>query len=249
MNGAVVVTRDERRDGPLSTRLRELGHEVIAWPAVSVAPPEDPGPLDAALAQAGALDWIVFASRHAVEAVTSRLRAPPPDVKIAAVGASTAAALRERGWKAEVVPEHANAQALVDVLAPQLVQGARVLFPASSRALPTLGAGLRELGAKVRQVEAYRTQAGTLDVQKCQAVIEQATLGAVTFTSPSCVDELARALGGELFEQLLKFAPAVVLGGTTARALAAHGFVCALAEPATLAGLAETTHRQLTSRP
>lgn len=249
MTAFVVVTRDEPREGPLATRLRELGLDVLSWPAVSVAPPADPAPLDAALARAQELDWIVFTSRHAVGAVTARLAALPPGVKVAAVGASTAGALREHGWRPEVVPERASAEALVEALAPLISPGARVLFPASSRALPTLGAGLRRLGADVRQIEAYRTQVGSVNVEECRVLIEQGDVGAVTFTSPSCVDELSRALGPDLFERLLKGARAVALGTTTARSLGERGFVCVLAEPATLAGLAETAHRQLTQRP
>ena len=46
--------------------------------------------------------------------------------------------------------------------------GLRVLYPASSRALPTIAAGLRQLGAEVLQVEAYRTEGAALDVAHCR---------------------------------------------------------------------------------
>lgn len=247
--GAVVVTRDEPRDGPLSTRLRELGLEVLFWPVVRVAPPADPARFEAALGRVAELDWIVFTSRHAVSAVTARLPSLPPGVRIAAVGASTAAALRDRGWPPDVVPEEASAAALVTALAPVIQRGARVLFPASSRALPTLAAGLRELGADVRQVEAYRTDAAGLDVSACRSTIDHGAVDAVTFTSPSCVDELDRALGRAHFERLLSSSSAITLGSTTARSLAEHGFESVLAQPATLEGLAATTYRQLSLRP
>jgi uroporphyrinogen III methyltransferase / synthase len=247
--GPVVVTRDEPRDGPLSSRLRALGLEVLSWPVVSVAPPSDTEPLETALSRAARFDWMVFASRHAVAFVTARLPSQPQGLRIAAVGASTAAALHERGWRAEVVPERASASALVDALAPVLERGARVLFPASSRALPTLAEGLRKVGAQVHQVEAYRTEAGMLNVERCRSIIDHGGVSAVTFTSPSCVDELDRALGRDHFERLLGHTRAVALGATTARALAERGCVSILAEPATLAGLAETTYRSMTERP
>lgn len=245
MTPAVVVTRDEPRDGPLGKRLHELGLEVLSWPAVRVGPPADPRPLDAALAHTDQFDWIVFASRHAVCAVTARLATRPHGLRVAAVGASTAAALREQGWEPQVVPEQANAAALVEALEPELPGGAHVLFPASSRALPTLAEGLRKLGVEVLQVEAYRTEAGALDVKQCGSIIDRGDVGAVTFTSPSCVDELAHALGRELFGRLLARSAAVTLGATTAQALADRGFESILAEPATLDGLATTTYRHL----
>ncbi|HLY51922.1 MAG TPA: uroporphyrinogen-III synthase [Steroidobacteraceae bacterium] len=246
----VVVTRSEAPDGPLSRELRALGLEVLAWPAVSVAAP-DPGALEAALAELCSYGWLVFASRRAVAAVLDRVPQPPPGVRIAAVGRATALTLRQRGWPVDLVPEEASAGALVTAFATQWKPedaGVRVLYPASSRALPTIAAGLRQLGAAVTQVEAYRTETGTLDVAGCRALIERGELGAVTFASPSAVSELARALGERDFARLLDRAPPVAIGRTTARELAARGRTAAIAETATLAGLALTTYRLLQAR-
>jgi uroporphyrinogen-III synthase len=302
----VVVTRSEPSDGPLSSELRSLGLPVLVWPAVHVEPaPREP--LEAALreAAAGAFDWIVFASRHAVAAVTEVLPAPPPGVRIAAVGQATAQVLRQRGWPVDLLPGDANAAALVAAfateasepaeraapepataaasseraapepaaraasskraaLAPaaraarsdpaarvaaasgQPLSGRRILFPASSRALPTIAAGLTQLGAQVAQVEAYRTESSaTLNLDTCRSWIARGGIGAVTFASPSAVDELEHALGKDDFDRLLSSAAAVAIGPTTARALTDRGHTPTLAESATLRGLAHTTHRVL----
>ena len=246
----VVVTRAESADGPLSRELRSLGLEVLSWPAVSVTA-SDSKALDETLARLTTFAWIVFASRHAVAAVLARIPKPPPQLRVAAVGRATALTLTQRGWPVHLTPEDANAAALIDAFAAQWrdhAPGVRVLYPASSRALPTIGAGLRELGAEVTQVEAYRTDAATLDVAECRAWIERGGLGAVTFASPSAVIELAQALGEEDFARLLDSAPPVAIGRTTARALAAHGRNATLADTATLHGLALTTYRLLQKR-
>jgi uroporphyrinogen-III synthase len=246
----VVVTRAESADGPLSRELRSLGLEVLSWPAVSVTA-SDSKALDEALAQLASFAWIVFASRHAVAAVLARVRKPPAQLHVAAVGRATALTLTQRGWPVHLTPEEASAAALIGAFAAEwraADAGARVLYPASSRALPTIAAGLRELGAHVTQVEAYRTDAATLDVAECRAWIERRGLGAVTFASPSAVAELARALGEEDFARLLDHAPPVAIGRTTARALAARGLNATLAETATLHGLAVATHRLMQQR-
>jgi uroporphyrinogen-III synthase len=248
---AVVVTRAEGSDGPLSRELRGMGLQVLTWPAVKVGKP-DPRALEVALAAVRSFGWIVFASRHAVGAVLGRLPAAPAGVRIAAVGQATALTLRERGWPVHLVPDEADAAALVAAFAAQWSPadaGVRILYPASSRALPTIAAGLTQLGARVTQVEAYRTEAAGLDLEACRAWIARDGVGAVTFASPSAVTELAEALGNQDFARLLSGAAAVAIGRTTARELSARGHHAVVAESATLHGLAVTTLRLLQARP
>jgi uroporphyrinogen-III synthase len=245
----VVVTRAESSDGPLSSQLRSLGLPVLLWPAVSVSVAAT-GPLEEALKSINQFDWIVFASRYAVAAVVERVLTPPTGVRIAAVGQATAQVLRSRGWAVDMLPSEANAASLVAAFAaePSAVKDAKILFPASSRALPTIAVGLTQLGAQVVQVEAYRTEAAALDVDECRSWIERDAIGAVTFASPSAVIELERALGREHFGKLLSNAKAIAIGPTTARELADRGRAPVLAESATLRGLALTTLRLLQTR-
>jgi len=243
----VVVTRAEASDGPLSAQLRSLGLEVLLWPAVEVSA-TDTGALELALQKLDEFEWLVFASRNAVSAVISRVPVQPQKLQVAAVGRATAQVLRQRGWRVDLVPDEANAGALVSAFAPVARAGMRVLFPASSRALPTILQGLAQLGAEVTQVEAYRTEPAALDVAGCRSWIERDAIGAVTFASPSAVIELERALGKCDFERLLKHAPAVAIGPTTARELSERGRAPVLAESATLRGLATTTLRLLQTR-
>jgi uroporphyrinogen-III synthase len=238
----VVVTRAEERDGPLSRELKSLGLPVLVWTAVRILP-ADTARLEEALSRAESFDWIVFTSRHGVAAVTARLPGPPAGVRIAAVGRATASVLKQHGWPADLVPGEHNAAGLVAAFAASgRAHGARILYPASSRALPTLATGLMQLGAEVTTVEAYRTASGSaLDIDDCRSWIERQGIGAVTFASPSAVVELESALGKEDFARLLAAAPAVAIGPTTARALTERGYTPALAESATLRGLAHTS--------
>lgn len=240
----VVVTRAEERDGPLSSELRSLGLPVLVWAAVSVLP-ADTTRLDEALRRAGSFDWIVFTSRHAVAAVTARLSAPPRGMRTAAVGRATSTVLEQRGWPVDLIAAEPGAAGLVAAFAGAgSAREARILYPASSRVLPTLATGLTQLGAEVTTVEAYRTVSGTaLDVEDCRSWIARQEVGAVTFASPSAVIELESALGKEDFARLLEAAPAVAIGPTTARALTERGYSPTLAESATLRGLARTSLR------
>jgi uroporphyrinogen-III synthase len=243
----VVVTRAETDSGPLSTHLRELGLQVLSWPAVTVAVAET-GALEEALRSLEGFDWIVFASRHAVAAVTERIAAAPAHLRVAAIGQATAQVLQQRGWPVDLLPDEANAASLVADFATRPISGMKVLFPASSRALPTIAAGLTQLGARVTQVEAYRTEPACLDIGQCHSWIERSAISAVTFASPSAVIELERSLGKPHFDRLLDAAAAVVIGPTTARELVERGRAPVIAESATLRALAETTFRLVHTR-
>lgn len=246
----VVVTRAEERDGPLSQELRSLGLAVLVWAAVRILP-TDTTRLEEALRRIDEFDWIVFTSRHGVAAVTARLAAPPSHLRVAAVGRGTAAVLEPHGWRIDLLAAEPGAAGLIGAFAAGgLARGARILYPASSRALPTLAAGLTQLGAEVTTVEAYRTVSGTaLDVEDCRSWIAREAVGAVTFASPSAVVELESALGKEAFARLLGAAPAVAIGPTTARALTDRGYTPTLAESATLRGLARTSLRAVSAGP
>ncbi|MGC1460221.1 MAG: uroporphyrinogen-III synthase [Steroidobacteraceae bacterium] len=248
MSWPVVVTRDEPADGPLSRELRALGLTVLGWPVLRIGPATDPTGLEQALRRLNQFDWLVFTSQHAVNEVVRRVPVPPAYLNIAAVGARTAQALNVAGWTVTAVPEEPSAEALVALLAPRLAPGASVLFPAGSRSLPTLRAGLTAAGAEVTQVQAYATQAGTLDVRACHDWVERRAIGVVTFTSPSAVDELDRALGPAAFDALLDSATAITLGSTTGRTLASRGYPSVLATPPTLTGMAHTTLRLIQMR-
>ena len=244
----VVVTRAEAEDGPLSNQLRTLGLTVLLWPATHTREP-DSNALEEALRRIQEFEWIVFASRHAVAAVMQRLPQQPSGIRIAAVGQSTAQVLRQRGWQVDVVPDEAEASGLVIALGPKVKAGTRVLYPASSRALPTISTGLSQLGAAVTQVEAYRTEPAAIDVAECRAWIERDGVGAVTFASPSAVIELERSLGKPDLDRLLANAAAIAIGPTTSRALAERGYTAVMAEAATLGGLANTTLRVMQASP
>ncbi len=244
----VVVTRAESRGRGLCGELERLGLAVVHWPVIGIEE-TDPAQWEAQRCAAGTFDWIVFTSTHAVQAVTDALPAPPAGVRIAAVGPSTCDTLRAYGWPVDLLGYGPGAEGLVHALGQVGVRNRRILYPASSRALPTLQEGLVRLGADVVRFIAYRIVPAALDLDACRGAIEHRTVGAVTFASPSAVIELERALGAEDFRRLLAAAPAVAIGPTTAGALAARGLAPIIAQTPTLRGLALACHALLRAHP
>jgi uroporphyrinogen-III synthase len=148
----IVVTRPESRS--LADSLERLGAEVSIVPLVEIRPVEDPRELDAAVQELPHYDWIVFTSVNGVAAVGERLSTIGPATRIAAVGPITADAVRALG----VEPSFVAARASEDIATGLgSLDGKRVLLPQADIADPRLADELRERGADVDSVVAYRT--------------------------------------------------------------------------------------------
>ena len=154
---------------------------------ISIEPPEDWAPLDRAVAQADSYDWIVFTSVNGVAAFFERA-AVTPATHFAAIGPATAEALEERGVRADVVPERFVAEEVFEALARYTdVSGKKFLLPRADIARDALPRLLREAGAEVNVVAAYRTVPASEDIARAVALVREGTVDAVTFTSGSTV--------------------------------------------------------------
>lgn len=148
----IVVTRPESK--PLAEALERLGAEVSIVPLIEIRPVEDPRALDAAVEDLRDYDWVVFTSVNGVEAVGERLNLIDHRAEVAVVGPVTAEAVRALGVEPSFVAQRAS-----EDIAAGLGQldGARVLLPQADIADPRLAEELRERGATVDAVVAYRT--------------------------------------------------------------------------------------------
>jgi uroporphyrinogen-III synthase len=243
----VLVTRAEPRNGPLSRLLRSRGAIVVHWPAYRIAPGST-RELKAALANSERYDWIAFTSANAVQAAAACGAPPRGRTRVAAVGEATAAALHEHGWPVHLKPRNATALSLARQLVKGRVTGCRVLFPHSERAAPDFAEALSAAGARVDSIVAYRlrsiARAGTARAARTAHAFD-----VLTFTSPSTIDGLEARIGRARVRALLGQTPAVVMGDTTARALAQRGVRAARrARPTTLAGLVSAAERVVAAR-
>ena len=218
----VVLTRPREQGRGLRQALESLGASVIDLPAIEVAPPEDPGPLDEALRGLEAYAWVAFTSANAVRAVAQRLVAlglpvvlGPRGPRVAVVGAATAEAIEE-AFPGEAIALRPRAESraagLLEAFEARGVAGERILLPLSSLGRDELQKGLARAGAEVDGVVAYRNaRPPDLDgaLQRCL----QRDPDLFVFASPSAVHALTDAASGRLAER-----PAAVIGPTTEEA-------------------------------
>jgi len=242
----VLVTRSTEQAGPLVELLREAGAEAVICPVIEIAPPASWTPLDEAIQQLDRTDWLILTSANAVNMFFDRLRAFELDgralagVRVAAVGPKTARAIEDRGISPDLVPEKEfRAEGIAGLLATEKIAGKRVLYPRAELARDLLKRELTEAGAEVVDPIAYRTVApAALDAGIVESLAAE-EIAAVTFTSPSTVDNLVGLLGPAAIEYLRK--PVLVsIGPQTSAALGRHGLpVTVEASPSTMEGMLE----------
>jgi uroporphyrinogen-III synthase len=254
----VVVTQGEGAQGSLAAALIARGAEVLALPAIAIEPPSDLAPLDTALAQLDGFDWIVFTSRHAVEAVCARpawraaREATLPVLRIAAVGRATARSLQDQGVTVDVLPSEAGGRALAEAIAAAGgSKGARILWPRSEIAIRELPEALEQAGATIVEPVAYRTvvpEGGAAGA--VIAALEQGGIDAVAFLSPSSARNLPALLGRPDLTWLAHRAAVASIGPSTSAALHELGAPPRVeSSRRTAEDLAESLVSWLTNRP
>jgi uroporphyrinogen III methyltransferase/synthase len=229
----IVITQSEGAEGSLAASLRARGADLLAIPTVSILPQDDFAPIDSALDGIELFDWIVFTSRHAVEAVCTRpawesaKSKASPTLRVAAVGKATAASLSRYGVIADLVPDTAGASSLAAILAAggrQSLQGVRILWPRSDIAGRDLAEALSLAGALLTEPIVYRTvpSAGG-DLGEFVRRLEAGTVSAIAFMSPSSARGLCAMLGRDDLTDLGKRAIVASIGPTTSAALREMG--------------------------
>lgn len=243
----VVVTRSRDQASVLARRLAVEGALAIEVPTIEIADASDGGAaLRAALARVTSFDWVAFSSANAVKRVFAELRDGRSlgGVKVAAVGAATAASLREHGIVADLIAEVAVAEGLAATFGPAPQDGCSVLLTQAAGARDALAAGLTSLGYRVETAEAYRTVHPPLDEATAGLL---AGADAITFSSSSTVEGFLDAFGLGLLPPVVASIGPITTETATARgvdvavqakAASAEGIVEALAEFAAAHGRA-----------
>ena len=204
----IAVTRASgTQAGKLLSSLRELGADAYGLPTIRIEPPEEKIPLIEAIADIRSYDWIVFTSPNGAEAFFNAFYAAHDDARelggarIAAIGNSTAAKVREFRFGIDLIPEEFVAECLLGSFRELGVENLRILLPRGAGARELLAVELEKLGAIVDDVPVYRTVPETADISGGIARFREEGADLITFTSASTAANFS-ALGLPLPEGL-----------------------------------------------
>lgn len=266
----IVVTRARQQASRLTRELEALGACVIELPTIEMVPPDSYEPLDAALRDLGRYQWLIVTSANTVRVVVERLAGLGLDAgsvsgpRVVAVGAATAAALRDAGFRVDLVPPKYVAEEVVDALRDR-VAGVRVLLARAAVARDVIPESLRGLGATVDVVDAYRMVVPEESAGLVRGVFASTgpdpTLrrrsgwgtrvpDAVTFTSSSTATNFFQLLGEAGICSVSAGLRAISIGPVTSATLRELGWEpAAEADPHDVAGLIQAVIRVLPPPP
>jgi uroporphyrinogen III methyltransferase / synthase len=200
----VLVPRTRDQAGALSAALRSYGAVPVEVPTIAVEPPRTAAPMERAVKGLvdGRYSWVAFTSVNAVRAVREKLVEYGLDaralagVRLAAVGDTTAQALRDFGVEPDLVPSgQQSSEGLLAEWDPCDDPVDRVFLPRADIATETLVAGLKELGWQVDDVTAYRTVRAAPPPAETREALKGGGFDAVLFTSSSTVRNLVGIAG------------------------------------------------------
>ena len=190
----VAVTRAREQSPELAAKLQELGAEVVELPLIAVSKEIDKHILHEVLSEFGGYDWIVFTSANGVRFFLEEFYRVYDDVRslglirFAAVGDTTAKAVRDHHLKVECQPKEATADALAaDLIATGSLDSAKLLVITGSLNRDVLVTKLEEARAIVDELQVYKTEKTDLASDAAAADFRARGADAILFASSSAV--------------------------------------------------------------
>jgi uroporphyrinogen-III synthase len=225
----IVLTRAPDQSQDWSDALEALGAEIQRLPTVDFASPENSDDLDSALRRFTEFDWLLFTSQNAVRflfrrgcEVKTRRPVQPPRPLVAAVGAATAQAARNLDIRVDYVAQTQTGESLAAELRDRM-SGATVLLPRGDRADDRLPALLRDAGANVIEVAAYRTVTPESFDPVILESVRQGEVDVILFASPSAFKNFRVAIAPTDALELSNRVQFAAIGPTTAAAIREAG--------------------------
>lgn len=237
------------------------GTRIIELPCVEFSESSETAALDDSIRAMDSFAWILFTSQNAARYFARRMRAlgiEPSQrewkTQVGAIGPATAEAATAEGFSVDFVPpagtgrtfagsfkDSIRSVAGMEVKNPVAaflrdVQGMKILVPRSDSALRDRGAAdwteaLRDAGAKVETVTAYKTRASKeLAGGQLDGVLHE-SVDCFVFASPSAFENFVAAAGLENLRELSRGAIFAAIGPTTASAIRRAGFRCEIESP------------------
>lgn len=193
LNGRrIAITRPAGTSAEWRLRLEAKGAEVVELPLIKVTKEVNLDTLAEVLQEMGSYEWVIFTSANGVKYFFEEFIRVHEDiralglVRIAAVGAATAAALKDLHLRVDLQPKKASGEELAkELIKRESMDSAKVLVVTGNRNRDTLIEVLHEARAIVDQLPVYKTEDAELASDAVAGEFRAKGADAILFASPS----------------------------------------------------------------
>ncbi len=250
----VLITRARDQSAQFALSLKNLGAEVILFPTIKILPPLSWESLDRAIQKLNSYNWLIFTSVNGVRFFSERWKKKkrkldfPSSLKVCAIGPATARELKKRGIRIDYMPKEFIAEAILDGFKRIKVEGKKILLARAKKARDILPVGLRQMGAEVDVVEAYRTVKPKGASKQLKPLLKKG-IDVIVFTSSSTVENFVDLLRGVDLKGILKGVVIACIGPITSMSARKYGLnVHIQPKEYTISGLTQAITRYFTKK-
>lgn len=202
----VVVTRPHAAAEALAAPLAAEGARVWLLPALAIEDLQPTAALEELLGSLARFDMAIFVSANAAEKglAAARRHGPwPAHLRVAAIGAATAEALRSAGLDAVISPaERHDSEALLGLAPLQVVNGQNIVVFRGEGGREHLKEALEARGARVEYAECYRRVRPDGDASAVVAALARGEVHAVSVLSAETLENFIAMIGPAATRQL-----------------------------------------------
>lgn len=224
----IVITRAREQAEEFAALLEKYGARVISCPTIEIVEPESFELLDEAIDNLYGYDWLVFTSVNGIKHFLRRFAERGhenhelDDLRVCAIGESSATALSDLHIHVDIVPEQFQAEGVFESLKEYLgdldaFKSLNFLIPRASVARDYLPQALESVGARVDVVPTYRTvKPRNSELGRVAALLEGGAIDCIAFSSSSSVTNFAQLFDTSDLAQLLNGVVVACIGDVTA---------------------------------
>lgn len=218
------MTRPRLQAEALCHLIEQHGGEALRFPTLAIEAIEpSPAAIDTALAS----DWMIFTSTNAVDFALQAFDGKMAGRRmpaLAAVGGSTAHALRKAGWIVDCVPVNDfSSEGLLAEIRLQAVDGQSCIIVRGQGGREKIAETLRARGALVGYLEVYRRYRPDSDNRNLVDGLTRREIAVATVTSEEALSNLLAMLDDDSVA-LLRKVPLVVVSERIRQAAETLGF-------------------------
>lgn len=241
----VIVTRSRTQSSSLVEKISDLGGNPIEIPTIKIDKIENNIELENEINNIKDYTYLVLTSKNGVDIFFDKLDEMGLDsralanLRVCAIGSATAKEIKNRGIKADIVPEKFVAEYLFEELKPILKSTDKVLIPRAKNARDYLVDKIGEI-CEVKEVHTYETVVDPTRKDEVLELLNRNNADYITFASSSTVKNFVEIIGEENIEKL-KNIKVISIGPITTQTIKELGLsLYKEAEVATIDGMIST---------